>query len=136
MATDPSSGTRDGDKLRPVLLAVAIAALAGIVLAALLTPADDEATDTSASERQVRAELESTLKNVATAEESYLTTNGSYTTSLQELAREGLQVAPGVSVRIRARGTREYCIEASAPDAPVLHYDSAEALPAEGPCSP
>lgn len=56
---------------------------------------------------------ESTLKNAATAEESYATVNdGRYTDRIADLEAEGLQVPPEVVVSVFASDSA-YCIEGS-----------------------
>lgn len=81
------------------------------------------------------AQVKSTLKNAATAEESYATVNeGRYTDQMADLEAEGLQVPPEVVVTVFAAQT-EYCIEGSSEElGATLHYASTEGTTAPGPC--
>jgi type IV pilus assembly protein PilA len=49
-------------------------------------------------EKGWRSQMESALKNAATAQESWLTGNTSYTDQLSNLSSEGLKYAPDVSI--------------------------------------
>lgn len=84
-------------------------------------------------------QAESALKNAATAQESYLTTNGSYTSSLTDLQSEGFKNTQNVDVTIpTATGGTAYCIEAdhdSLDDADNdFFYSSSAGRPQEGEC--
>jgi hypothetical protein len=81
------------------------------------------------------AQVESTLKNAATAEESYATVNeGRYTDQIAALEAEGLQVPPEVVLTVLA-SNKQYCIEGSSEElGATLHYSSTEGLPRPGPC--
>ncbi len=84
-------------------------------------------------ESQVRA----ALTNAASAQESYLISNDSYTPNVGDLAAHGLRVPPNVHVDIRsAEGSNTYCIEAIHAELPneVWSYDSLLGGPRKGPC--
>ena len=78
--------------------------------------------------------LQSLVINLATAEESYLTGNGTYTDSVEDLEGEGVEVPEGYTVEITADGGRSYCVEASDDSGSVFHFNSEEGEPAQGPC--
>ena len=82
------------------------------------------------------AELQSVLKNAATAEESYAVGNkGRYTRVLAELKAEGLQLPPGVELRVVGPVRDGYCIEAQARGVRgTMHYSSTTGSPEEGTC--
>jgi type IV pilus assembly protein PilA len=65
-------------------------------------------------EKGWRSQVESALKNAATAQESFLTTNAGYADTTAELASEGLKIAQRVTLTIdlpTAEGTA-YCMRA------------------------
>jgi type IV pilus assembly protein PilA len=64
-------------------------------------------------EKGWRSQMESALKNAATAQESYLTANTSYTTATAALGSEGLKTAPDVSLVIDAATGTHYCMKAT-----------------------
>ena len=68
-------------------------------------------------EKGWRSQMESALKNAATAQESYLTANTSYAPAsaagLSALSAEGLKTAPDVSISIESSSGTHYCMEAS-----------------------
>lgn len=66
-----------------------------------------------------RSQLQSALKNAATAEESYLTgsTSGNYTTAEADLVAEGFKKAGGVgALTITINGGQAFCVEAAHAD--------------------
>ena len=80
-----------------------------------------------------KAQVESTLKNMATSEESWLTSNTNYSTSLTELASEGFKystadVTPDTPA---VNGASLYCLRVvSAHDANIIgRYDSSVGRP-------
>lgn len=83
------------------------------------------------------AQVESTLKNAATAQESYATvSNGEYTEDISDLEQEGLQVPPTVQLTIVTGRDQQYCMEATSQElGGTMHYSSTEGLPRPGPCS-
>jgi type IV pilus assembly protein PilA len=65
-------------------------------------------------EKGWRAQMESAVKNAATAEESWLTSNSAYTTIVASLqSSEGLKFAQDVSLTINATAGTSYCIKAT-----------------------
>ena len=64
-------------------------------------------------EKGWRSQMESAVKNAATAEESFLTSNTAYTTSTASLvSAEGLKYAGDVTLTIAVDGGKGYCIKA------------------------
>jgi type IV pilus assembly protein PilA len=86
------------------------------------------------------SQVESALKNAATAQESYLVANGTYTeaeTGVGSLAEEGFKKAEAVTdLTITADEARSYCIQAGHAnlDAQTWAYDSEVGTPEEGTC--
>jgi type IV pilus assembly protein PilA len=65
-------------------------------------------------EKGWRSQMQSALKNAATAEESWLTSNSTYTTSIGSLqSAEGLKFASDVTLTATVSGGTGYCIEAT-----------------------
>lgn len=65
-------------------------------------------------EKGWRAQMESAVKNAATAEESWLTSNSAYTTDTGSLATaEGLKYAGDVTLTITVDTGKGYCIMAT-----------------------
>ncbi|MFN2610207.1 MAG: prepilin-type N-terminal cleavage/methylation domain-containing protein [Actinomycetota bacterium] len=80
-----------------------------------------------------KAQVESTLKNMATSEESYLTSNTNYTTDLTALSNEGFkyatsEVTPDTPL---VSGASTYCLRVvSAHDTNIVgRYDSSAGRP-------
>ena len=83
------------------------------------------------------AQVESTLKNSAIAQESYATVNeGRYTDNISDLEAEGLQLPPNVQLTIVMAADQQYCMEATSQElGGTMHYSSTEGLPRPGPCA-
>ena len=65
-------------------------------------------------EKGWRSQMEAAVKNAATAEESWLTSNSSYTTATASLvSAEGLKYASDVTLAISVNGGKGYCIKAT-----------------------
>jgi type IV pilus assembly protein PilA len=64
-------------------------------------------------EKGWRSQMESALKNAATAQESYLTGNPSYAGAVSDLSNEGLKTAPDVSISIFQSSGTHYCMKAT-----------------------
>jgi hypothetical protein len=81
------------------------------------------------------ARLESTLKNAATAQESYATTNaGAYTDQIADLEAQGFQMADAIQLTVLARGGR-YCLETRSQElGATMYYSSTEGTPLPGTC--
>ena len=68
-------------------------------------------------EKGWRAQMESAVKNAATAEESWLTTNSQYTNNVSSLvSAEGLKFNSDVGLTIAVSGGTGYCIRAQRTD--------------------
>ena len=78
--------------------------------------------------------LQSIVKNAATAQESYFTSNTEYAESVEELEAEGLDVPEGITVDITLVGQDGYCVQASDDSGSVFHYDSATGQAEQGEC--
>jgi type IV pilus assembly protein PilA len=76
-------------------------------------------------EKGWRSQVESALKNAATAEESYLTTNPGYTSTEADLVSEGFKKASRVVVEIAVNGGTGYCILGQHQDLGVAATDPA-----------
>ena len=64
-------------------------------------------------EKGWRSQMESALKNAATAQESYLTANTAYTSVIADLSNEGLKTAPDVSINVFTADGTHYCMKAT-----------------------
>ena len=84
-------------------------------------------------------QAESALKNAATAQESYLTTNGSYATTTAQLQSEGYKATSGVSVSVdttQTVGGSEFCLVADHSNLTAnYYYDSDEGKPGTAACT-
>ncbi len=83
------------------------------------------------------SQVESGLKNAAIAQESFCThAPQCYTTSIEILYQEGLQVPADVQLRVVRADRDDFCIEGHHTMLPndVWAYDSITGRPREGPC--
>lgn len=132
---------------RSDLFAVAALALFALLIAASIVLGgrfDGDGTRAGSCERgmdlqqceEARVEVESALKNAATAQESYAVSNeGRYTDRLSDLEAEGLQLGPRIEVTIARAGRDGYCLEATAGGlVGAMHYSSTEGAPLPGRC--
>ena len=87
-------------------------------------------------EKGWRSQMESALKNAATAQESYLTTDTAYTDDTALLASEGLKAAPDVELSVIDADGTMYCMNAthSSLDDVTYYYSSEEGRPVTGAC--
>ena len=96
-------------------------------------------------EKGWRSQVQSALKNAATAQESHLTVAGSYTSVVSggagandDLADEGFKAAADVTVTVPVATGIRYCMEGAHANlnggAVTYHYDSDEGEPLEGTC--
>jgi hypothetical protein len=83
-----------------------------------------------------RDRIRSTLKNAATAEESYATSaGGRYTRVLDDLKEEGFEPSPNVNLLIPRAGESNYCLEAQHEAmGEIWHYSSRVGTPERGRC--
>ena len=115
-------------KVRRRRVLVVMAGISAMVLSAL--PVEVAA----ATRAEKREEIQSQLKNAATAEESYRTSHERYTRVLNDLKAEGFRNVRRVSVLI-ARAGEGYCIEAQHTGlGEVWHYGSRVGRPMRGGC--
>ena len=86
-------------------------------------------------EKGWRSQMESAVKNAATAEESWLTSNSTYTTNTGSLAtEEGLKFAGDVTLTIQVDTGKGYCIRAthaSLETTDKVWYHSADGQPVD-----
>jgi prepilin-type N-terminal cleavage/methylation domain-containing protein len=94
-------------------------------------------------ERAWNSQVQSALKNAATAQESYSTDNeGNYATTVAELEDEGLRFGATevdfVDSDITAVGSIGYCMEARSAHKSAIawYHDSNLGVPKQGGCSP
>ena len=89
------------------------------------------------------AAIKSDLRNAATAEETYLTDNNAYTTSVAQLQTLGFKYSGAtnydsgtqtITVIVRG-GNQSYCLNATSSSSKSFNYDSAAGGIATGTCS-
>jgi type IV pilus assembly protein PilA len=87
-------------------------------------------------EKGWRSQMESALKNAATAQESFLTTSSAYTTSTAILGSEGLKAAPDVRLTIEDATGTLYCMQATHTSLTgvTYYYSSDTGRPQTGVC--
>lgn len=102
-----SRGALGGGGLATAGIAVGAAGFGLMLLWAVVVP-----SFLQQQHQQARAEVTTTLRNAAVAEESFYTENGTYTDSLPALVREGLDPR-GVTVTILSASETGYCMAAS-----------------------
>ena len=87
-------------------------------------------------EKGWRSQMESALKNAATAQESFLTGSTAYTEDEADLSGEGLKYAPEVTLSLEDADGTFYCMEAEhlTFDGATYYYSSNEGRPVEGTC--
>jgi type IV pilus assembly protein PilA len=76
-------------------------------------------------EKGWRSQMESALKNAATAQESFLTVNSTYADDFDDLEAEGLKIATAVNLidaNIVIDGGRGYCMRATHDDLTGVSY--------------
>jgi len=94
-------------------------------------------------ERAWSVQVKSTIRNAATAQESFAGGNGGlYSNTVADLIDEGLRFSATEidfdAVDIISTGPTSYCMQASSAHLAsiVWHHDSDIGKPAEGPCAP
>ena len=101
----------------------------------------EEDTDADAADEEAPAEggltpeIETTLKNAATAQESYITSGAGegYASEVSLLEENGLQLPEGITLEIEPAGDG-YCMTAEDADGNVGHISSGDLTIEEGPC--
>jgi type IV pilus assembly protein PilA len=88
-------------------------------------------------EKGWRSQMESALKNAATAQESYLTTSTAYTSSTATLGSEGLKSAPDVTISVLSSSGTAYCMRATHASltTATYYYSSGEGRPTTVACT-
>jgi flagellar biosynthesis/type III secretory pathway M-ring protein FliF/YscJ len=128
---------------RKLLWSAAGAAAVIVVLVVIALAVDeDELSEKRAGAEAARAAIEdqvsASLRNAATAEESYaISHNGQYTDSIAELEAEGFQPDPEVVVTLVDASKVSYCIEAAHTSDPesLQRFDSHAGRPEPGACA-
>ena len=115
--------TRNSSGIIIIAAGIAVVLIATVIVLAVIaerdpSPPPDPATVHSnlQQERLEAAEssVEEALKDAATAQETYLVENDSYTDQLSDLEEAGLVVPPEVAINaLRYKGGLKYCIEAT-----------------------
>jgi hypothetical protein len=82
-----------------------------------------------------RDQIQSNLKNAATAEESWRTTSNSYTKRMADLESEGFSQSKNVRLLIVRAGENGYCLEAQHDGlGEIWKYSSKVGAPRQGQC--
>jgi len=129
---DNSGGREGGRGIAVAGLILGWLGIAGIILMIVLMAGLFVATDATI-DKGLRADMEASLKNAATAQESYATTHdGTYTSDVSDLYLEGF--SPGLAgVSVLEANADGYCLEAVLNDE-VMHFDSSHGAPEDGGC--
>ena len=88
-------------------------------------------------EKGWRSQMESALKNAATAQESYLTTSTAYTSNTALLGSVGFKSAPDVTISVISATGTAYCMRAGHASLTTVtyYYDSDEGRPTTTACT-
>ena len=129
-ATAEPPATRDQ---RPLIIGLLVAAVVAIVAASLFMDGDDGGSSTTSS-GEVTDEAHSALLNAATAQESFLTVNAAYTTSVTDLEAEGLSLPPGHELSVVSADSTSYCMEVIDSSGTSTFYSSDTGRPTVGQC--
>lgn len=78
--------------------------------------------------------IASTLRNAATAEESYFLDAGTYTKKMADLVAEGLPSETRVKLRIISASKTRYCLSGEGRAGLVYYYDSKDGKITRTPC--
>jgi hypothetical protein len=93
------------------------------------------ATPAAAARAQRNIKLvKATLRNAATAQETYATDHNAYTRRLADLQTAGLKLPRGVTVKIVSAGKVRYCLSASVAGKQVHYLDSDDGEPTTKAC--
>ena len=81
------------------------------------------------------AQAKSDLKNMATAQETYLTDSGVYTTAVLDLAGAGFKVSGDTTAHAATIvGSTSYCLQATSKSTTVWYYSSGTGIPSTTAC--
>jgi len=131
-AAAPAAGMSTGAKVAIGLTIALVTFLILAILAAIAIP-----VFLRQREKGWTSQVEAALKNAATAQESYcVDSDECYTTSVDDLYAEGLNLPEGVQLRVARADDDSYCLEARHMQLPneIWSYDSTTATPRAGPC--
>ncbi|MCA1703248.1 MAG: hypothetical protein LC808_08220 [Actinobacteria bacterium] len=89
----------------------------------------------SQADKGLTLQLETSLRNAASSEETFRASNASYTTDLNALRGEGLNLPPDITITIKSADAMTYCMEATHAELPgVTWHAAAGGTPTEGTC--
>ena len=91
-------------------------------------------TATTSIQKAGAVVLKADLANAATAEETALATNSSYSASIPQLRASGFTESAGDTVRIISASATHYCLSATSQLGGALYLDSALGTPSTHPC--
>lgn len=97
------------------------------------TPSGEDASSTEGPSTEQLNTLAATLRNAATAEETYAAENFTYTSSVADLEAVGLNVPSDHELEIVSASETEYCLQASIGEA-TMFIESGATQPIEGTC--
>jgi len=78
--------------------------------------------------------LKSDLSSAATAEETALATNGTYTASVGQLRVSGFVASADDALRVVSATANHYCLSATSQLGGTLYLDSGKGIPSGTPC--
>lgn len=136
---DESGGSLGGGSIAKTgLILGTLGVVWGFMLSAILT-AIAIPVFLNQREKGWESQVESTLRNMAVAEESYLTGNAVYTNRIEDLEQEGFTYSDfDVEPRIvSVSGAERYCLSVRSEHDPeiMMFYDSDVGSPSEIPCT-
>jgi len=129
-------------RVKPAIVIIMASLMVGgavVMAAVLMMKGETEPADTARVPRSnpFVAEVETALKNAATAQESFATSSGGlYTAEVRELEEEGLQPTENVTIVVVHASELGYCIEGGHARLAnkMWHYSSDGGQPLPGIC--
>ena len=126
------------ERTRVIVGAVLVLIVGAIVaLSLILTNIGSKQAAKTATTRIQKAGavvLKADLSNAATAEETALATNSSYSASIPQLRASGFIESAGDTVKIISASATHYCLSATSQLGGTLYLDSALGTPSINPC--
>lgn len=117
----------------PLIVGALVALVDVVVIAILMSGGGDNGASTDGGDGLTDA-LSASLKNAATAAESYATENNGSYEGFDTTAASGSESA-GVTITGVDATFDTYCIEAVDDSGTTAHFNSESMVPEEGPCS-